>query len=153
LILDRSPGRTGFGGFLFQSFTDHVEDVTSWLNAASGGPSLSVTKDPGLECRYLECLLRTVPEFLAAEGLDWSDIALVIPPQVSPAFVAELGTRFKIERGRLVDVTCDGADLFTSSLPHAFDAIVNRKLARPGDVGLIITAGAGIEIGCATYHF
>ena len=153
LILDRSPGRTGFGHFLFKSFTDYVDGIGACLNAVPGGPSLSVVKGPGLEDHYLECVLRVVPELLALEGLDRSDIALVMPPQMSSGFIAELSAGLKIDQDRFVDVTRGDTDLFTSSVPYAFDAILRRGLAQPGDAGLIITAGAGIEVGCAIYYF
>jgi len=38
-------------------------------------------------------------------------------------------------------------------VPYALEAVRSRGLARPGDAGLIITAGAGIEVGCAIYYF
>jgi 3-oxoacyl-[acyl-carrier-protein] synthase III len=153
LILDQSPGETGFGNFLFRSFTEYIDGISSWLNAEPGGPSLSVVRDPKLEAHYVECVLGVVPELLAVEGLEESDVALVLPPQLSSASIAELSARLKIARDRFVDVTRGGVDLFTSSLPYAFDAVLSRKLAQPGDIGLAISAGAGIEVGCAIYYF
>jgi 3-oxoacyl-[acyl-carrier-protein] synthase III len=153
LILDRSPGRTGFGNFLFRSFTDYVDGVASWLNAEAGGPSLSVVTDSRLEAHYLECVARVVPELLAVEGLESDDITLVMPPQLSSALITELSTRLQMKRHRFVELPRGGSDLFTSSLPYAFDTVLSRELARPGDIGLIISAGAGIEVGCAIYYF
>lgn len=153
LILDQSPGPTGFGNFLFRSFPDYMDSLGCWVNAEPGELSLSLVEDAKLEAHYLECVLCVVPELLEAEGLDLSDIALVMPPQRSSGFITELSARLKINRDRFVDLTGDGTDLFTSSLPYGFDAVLARKLAQRGDVGLIITAGAGIEVGCAIYYF
>jgi 3-oxoacyl-[acyl-carrier-protein] synthase III len=41
----------------------------------------------------------------------------------------------------------------TCSLPWAFRHAEERRLVQPGDIGLIVQVGAGIEVGCAIYHF
>jgi 3-oxoacyl-[acyl-carrier-protein] synthase III len=123
------------------------------VSSEGGAPSLSVVKHPRLEAHYLECVLRVVPELLALEGLDLSDIALLIAPPLSSGFIARLSAELKVDRDRIVHVTGGGEDLFTSAVPYALDAVRSRRLARPGDAGLIITVGAGIEVGCAIYYF
>jgi 3-oxoacyl-(acyl-carrier-protein) synthase III len=159
LILDQSPGRTGFGGFLFRSFTDYIDLLTcSVSNGAAGGgegggASLSVVRDPTLEARYVECVRRVVPELVAMEGLDLSEVALFIPPPLSRESIDKLSEQLKVDRDRFVQVTGSGEDLFTSSVPYALDAVRCRGLAQPGDIGVIISAGAGIEVGCAIYYF
>ena len=153
MILDQSPGGTGFGSFLFRSFTDYVDLLACSVSSQAGAASLRVVKHPSLEEHYVECVLRVVPELLAVEGLDLSDIALFIPPQLSPGSIDELSAELKVDRDRFVHVSGGGEDLFTSSVPYALEAVRSRGLARPGDAGLIITAGAGIEVGCAIYYF
>jgi 3-oxoacyl-[acyl-carrier-protein] synthase III len=153
MILDQSPGGTGFGSFLFRSFTDYVDLLACSVSSQAGAASLCVVKHPRLEDHYVECVLRVVPELLAVEGLDLSDIALFIPPQLSPGSIDELSAQLKVDRGRFVHVSDGGEDLFTSSVPYALEAVRCRGLAQPGDAGLIITAGAGIEVGCAIYYF
>jgi 3-oxoacyl-[acyl-carrier-protein] synthase III len=123
------------------------------VSSEGGAPSLSVVKHPKLEAQYVECVLRVIPELLAVEGLDLSDIALFIPPQLSAGSIDNLSAELKVDRARFVDVTGGGEDLFTSSVPYALEAVRCRGLAQPGDAGLIITAGAGIEVGCAIYYF
>ena len=54
---------------------------------------------------------------------------------------------------KLIDVTVDGEDLFSSSIPFALEATQQRDLVRPGDLGLIVAVGSGIQVGCALYHF
>jgi 3-oxoacyl-[acyl-carrier-protein] synthase III len=44
-------------------------------------------------------------------------------------------------------------DLYTSALPYAFQYVQEQQLVQPGDIGLIINVGAGIQVGCATYYF
>ena len=153
LILDQSPDRTGFGSFLFRSFTSYIDTLACSVSSEGGAPSLCVVQHPKLEAHYVECVLRVIPELLAAEGLDLSDIALFIPPQLSQEFIDNLSAGLKVDRRRFVHVTGGGADLFTSSVPYALETVRRRGLAQPGDAGLIITAGAGIEVGCAIYYF
>jgi len=153
LILDQSPGQTGFGSFLFRSFTDYIDTLACSVGREADAPALSVVRHPRLEARYMECVCRLIPELLEAEGLDFSDIALFIPPQLSPGSIDNLSAELQVDRSRFVDVTRSGEDLFTSSVPYALDAVRCRGLAQPGEAGLIITAGAGIEVGCAIYYF
>lgn len=52
-----------------------------------------------------------------------------------------------------MDTCAGGLDLCTSSLPYGFHEAQKRGLARPGDVGLVLGAGAGIQVGAALYWF
>jgi 3-oxoacyl-[acyl-carrier-protein] synthase III len=153
LILDQSPGRTGFGGFCFRSFTDYRDALGCSVGGEAGVPSLTVVKHPELEAHYVECVLPVIRELLEAEGLDPADIALVIPPPLSCGSIDTLSEELKVDRDRFVHVAGGGEDLFTSCLPYALDAVRCRGLAQPGAIGLIISAGAGIEVGCAVYYF
>lgn len=153
LILDQGAGQTGFGGFCFRSFTDFRDALGCSVGGEAGVAALSVVKDPKLEAHYVECILPVVRELLEAEGLDPADIALVLPPPLSCGSIDTLSEQLKIDHGRFVQVSGGEEDLFTSSLPYALDAVRCRKLAQPGDIGLIISAGAGIEVGCAVYYF
>jgi 3-oxoacyl-[acyl-carrier-protein] synthase III len=110
-------------------------------------------KDPTLEARVVECVRQVVPELVAMEGLDLSEVALFIPPPLSPESIDKLSEELKVDRERFVHVTGSGEDLFTSSVPYALDAVRCRGLAQPGDIGVIISVGAGIEVGCAIYYF
>jgi 3-oxoacyl-[acyl-carrier-protein] synthase III len=52
-----------------------------------------------------------------------------------------------------VDIVDDGKDYFTSSLAYAFQYARRQDVVKPGDIGLIINVGTGIQIGCAIYYF
>jgi 3-oxoacyl-[acyl-carrier-protein] synthase III len=153
MILDQNPDGVGFGRFLFRSFTDHIDALSCSTSSQAGAASLHVVKHPRLEDYYVACAVRVIPELLALEGLDLPDIAVFLPPHLSPGSIDKLSAALKVDRSRFVHMNGAGQDLFTSSVPYAFDAVRCRGLARPGDLGLIITAGAGIEVGCAIYRF
>jgi 3-oxoacyl-[acyl-carrier-protein] synthase III len=93
---------------------------------------------------------------LKLEELDSSEIAAVFPPSLSPADRTELAARLRIPSSRFVDLAADtaaGTDLFSSSLPYGLQHASRHKLVKPGDIGLIVSVGSGVQVGCATYRF
>ena len=64
-----------------------------------------------------------------------------------------VGRAIELPRDRFVDVSREGDDLFTSSIAYGFDALRREGSVGPGDLGLIVSVAAGIEVGCALYHF
>jgi 3-oxoacyl-[acyl-carrier-protein] synthase III len=78
---------------------------------------------------------------------------VVIPPQVSPWLSQALAEQLGVPFERVIDVSTEGQDLFSSSLPFALDEARRRGLGRPGEIGLIVAVAAGIQVGCALYHF
>ncbi|HEV8454772.1 MAG TPA: 3-oxoacyl-[acyl-carrier-protein] synthase III C-terminal domain-containing protein [Gemmatimonadales bacterium] len=154
LILDRARGRAaGFGPFLFKSFTEHEDAYTSQAINRDERPCLRFARDPDLKRYYLAAITSTVTELLASEGLAISGIARILPPQISADFLTRLGQALNVPPDRLVDAMPGDRDLFSSSLPYAFRWTLDRGLAQPGDVGLIITVGSGVQVGCALYYF
>jgi len=146
-------GRCGFGAFYFRCFTEHAEALVATTEQEPGRMKLSIERAADLEDRYVACIVAAVDEFLTAEGLDRSRLQVVLPPQISSAFIARLATALGIPAKKLIDVCVPGKDLFTSSTPYAFRHVQESGLATTGDVGLIINVAAGIQVGCALYHF
>lgn len=153
LILDESPdGKTGFGDFAFKYFTDYIDADITHTKTLNGKTVLDIAKDAHMESYYLPCIQEAVQEFLSQEHLDLSQIKVVLPPQISSEFISNLGETLGIERDKLVDLQ-PAHDLFTSSLPYTLQYVREHNLAQPGDIGLIISVGSGIQVGCATYYF
>jgi 3-oxoacyl-[acyl-carrier-protein] synthase III len=154
LILDESPdGETGFGEFLFKSYTEHLDRYVSHSAAVEGKPAIVARRDPRLEDLHLECIADAVEELLARERLTPADLKFVLPPQFAPGFVARLAVRLGIDAARCVDIAHDDRDYLTSSFVHSTKHAVERGMAGPGDLGLVIGVGAGIQVGCALYRF
>jgi len=154
LILDQSAdGKTGFGDFVFKYFPDYIEAFTASTLVSEGKTSMHFEKDPHIEARYLQCIREAVEELLDIEQLDLSRVKVILPPQISSAFIDRLSDDLGVDRNRFVDAVRNEGDLFTSSLPYALGQVREQNLVQPGDVGLIIAVGAGIQVGCATYHF
>jgi 3-oxoacyl-[acyl-carrier-protein] synthase III len=152
LLLERAPAGSGFGRFHARTFPEHAGALRVHANGAAGG-ALVVARDPRLEALYLRAIPPVVEELLAFEGLPMSRIAVVLPPQISPAFVRGVADRLGVDPTRCVDATVAGADLFTSSLPHAFRSTMEARRVAPGDFGLVIAVGSGVQVVCALYRF
>ena len=52
-----------------------------------------------------------------------------------------------------VNIAQAGADPYTSSPPLAIAHLLEQRAAQPGELGLVIAAGAGIQVACALYQF
>ncbi len=154
VILDESPdGKIGFGNFVFKYFTDYIEACAAYTVHRSGKAWMRFEKDPHIESYYLQCIPAAVHELLSIERLDISQIKVILPPQISSNFIAELSDKMNLSEDKFVDVTHGRSDLFTSSVPYAFQYVREQQLVKLGDIGLIISAGSGIQVGCATYYF
>lgn len=152
MILGRSAGQTGFGRFVFHHRPEFVEALETYMWNDDGHTCLRIDRDPGLAAHYVDAIPSAVEELLELEGLHASDIAVVIPPYSSLRQSADLSTRIGIPTSRFVDLPF-GADLFTSSVVYGLQHASGQQRLRGGDIGLIISVGSGIEVGCATYRF
>ena len=89
---------------------------------------------------------------LSLERLTLPEVRVILPPQLSPEFVSRLSERLGVPRERFVDIAERGADYFTSSLAYTIREARDKGRVRPGDVGLVINVGSGIQVGCAAYY-
>jgi 3-oxoacyl-[acyl-carrier-protein] synthase III len=89
---------------------------------------------------------------LELEGLHCSDITHVFPPFLPSADRTELAKRIDIDTSRFVDLSPEG-DPFTSSLPQGLAHAWQNQLVQPGDIGLLVSVGSGLQVGCTTYRF
>ena len=114
---------------------------------------MQLDRHPWIEELYLECISDAIRRFLFDVGFSLSDLSILIPPQVSPWLCQALGEQLGLPPSKLIDVAIEGQDLFSSSIPFALEDVQRRDRVRPGDVGLIVAVGSGIQVGCALYHF
>ncbi|MGO9652718.1 amino acid adenylation domain-containing protein [Mycobacterium sp.] len=152
VILGRTDGTTGFGQFVFHHHPEYGRALSTYVQHRDGQSWLQIDRDPNLEAHYLDTIPAAVEELLKLEGLGRSEIALVFPPYLSAAGRAELAARIGIPSSRFVDVAAE-ADLFTSSVPYALEHAWRHTRLSSGDVGLIVSVGSGLQVGCTTYRF
>lgn len=153
-ILDAHPAEgRGFSRFLFSCHEESLHAYTTYCNLKEVIPHLHVEKEPNLEALYHDAILPAVQELLELENLDLEQIDWVFPPQISTDFITRLSETLNLPRQGFVDVVGEGPDLFSSSLPYALEYVNAKGLAKPGQTGLMIVVGSGIQVGCAIYHF
>ncbi len=155
-ILSHSDGTVGFGRFVFHHDPEHVDALTTYTRHDGMRTWLQIDRDPKLTAHYLDCVPAAVEELLELEGLSRNDIAVVIPPFLPSADRAELAKRIDIDGSRfaeLGDDLDDGTDPFTSSVPLGLRHVWQNQMVKPGEVGLIISVGSGLQVGCTTYRF
>jgi 3-oxoacyl-[acyl-carrier-protein] synthase III len=153
LMLEPSTGPDGFGRFVFRAFPANGGDLDSHTVVQHGATALRYERSSDYERHLIEGARAAVAELLDLEGLTIDALARVFPPHRSRAFVAELAAALGLPLERFVLLPDDYHDYFTSSLAATFEVARSRGLIGPGDVGLVIAAGAGVQVGCATYHF
>ena len=151
-ILTNSGSTAGFGRFVFHHDPEHADALSTYTRHDGVRTWLQIDRDPKLTAHYLDCIPAAVEELLELEGLHRSDIAHVFPPFLPAADRAELAKRFDIDSSRFVDLPAE-SDPFTSSLPQGLEYAWQNRLVKPGDIGLIVSVGSGLQVGCTTYRF
>jgi 3-oxoacyl-[acyl-carrier-protein] synthase III len=152
VILGRSDGTAGFGRFVFHHHPEYSGALTTYFQHRDGQSWLQIDRDPNLSAHYLDCIPAAVEELLKLEELDSAEIAAVFPPYLCSADRTELAARLRIPSSLFIDLPAD-TDLFSSSLAYGLQHAWRHKLVRAGDVGLIVSVGSGVQVGCATYRF
>ena len=152
VILGRADGTEGFGRFVFHHHPEYGEALATYFQHRDGKGWLQIDRDPNLAAHYLDCIPAAVEELLKLEELDSSEIAAVFPPYLCDADRTELAARLNIPSSRFVDLAAE-SDPFSSCLPYGLQQAWRHKLVKSGDIGLIVTVGSGVQVGCATYRF
>jgi 3-oxoacyl-[acyl-carrier-protein] synthase III len=143
----------GFEHFLFRSFPEHVDALSSSLVQDRGTTFVARFCSPRWEDYLVRCVAETIDEFLAIARISLAEVQAILPPQISRRFVHRLAKVLSIPRSRMTCVSSDGSDRYTSSIPLAFDHLQRQRQLRCGDLVLLVSAGAGIQVGCALYRF
>ncbi|QIS23390.1 non-ribosomal peptide synthetase [Nocardia terpenica] len=151
LLLAGTDDGSGFGEFHFAVYPEDLDAVSSYTRMHDGA-GLQVCTADGLQELYLKHLDETITEFLVPLRLSVADFGVICAPQISAEFLDALAERLGVARDRFIDISGD-ADLFTSSVPMALRHCRDTGRVRRGERGLIVTVGAGIQVGCAIYHF
>jgi len=130
----------------------HFREHNKALSALAGAAFKVLPTDAKIKL-VLSRSAKVAEELLARDGIKRSEVDIVLPPQRSSVFVQRLSRAINLPLERCVDVSTDGLDLYTSSLPYAFQRVSEQGLARQGDIGLVLDVGAGIQVGAAIYRF
>lgn len=154
LLLHRDPsGQTGFGNFYMKGYPAYLDTLDIYMTWKGRESFLNFIKNPNLESYYIACLIECAEAFLQSEGLALSDIHWIVPPQISPSWIAQLGAEMGADASRMVVVPGASGDLYTSSLPYALDHLIRTHKPAQGHRALLLSVSSGIQVACALYHF
>jgi len=154
IILEKSREEDiGFSRFLFQYDMKALETYIVNCSTQEAIPFFQIEKDPEIEEVYLQNICPMVGEILKQEGITLQEIDWVLPPQISSSFIASLSNKLGVIASKFINAVGEGPDLFSSSIPFGMEYLYEKGLVKPGEKGLIIAVGSGIQVGCAIYHF
>jgi amino acid adenylation domain-containing protein len=153
LLLEHSTNGEGFGQFVFRSFPEHADDIRAFTASRDGLGMLQLERSLDWQTHAALGLRHALGELLQREKIQADDIAVVLPPLGSREFVALLADKLDLPLSRFVDVGRDDRDYFTSSLGYGFVAARQSGRVKSGDLGVILSAGSGGNVGCCTYYF
>lgn len=153
VLLDVSPrARPGFGAFAFRTYEEHAALYSSVVSLAMPRGRLLLRRQAGLEDAWLAGAKDTVDEVLEKDGLRRADIDLVIPSQISPAFLGRLPEVIGIPADRVLNLSDRLADTLSTSVFLGLDAARRAGRIAKGARVLLQAFGSGLTIGAATYH-
>lgn len=154
MLLDCSPrDGVGFGAFAFDTDDEQADRYRSTVSLREKRGRLLLKRDAGLDKLYLAGLKRAVAAVLAREDLRADEIDVVIPPQISPSFVAGLPDAIGIGDERIVNLTGQFPDTLTTSTLLTLQQVLGGPRCPPGKKGLLLACGSGVTAGAAVYHF
>ena len=129
--------------FTFDEYADNCRADLMPVKAAH----ISLQVSQGYLANLSICLRRAIRMYLGRTGMKLEEFDEFYFPQISSEFLDAVALDLAIPRERVSDVTVEGRDLYTSSLPCILEASLLSGLAGSGKVCLCVTAGPGINIG------
>jgi 3-oxoacyl-[acyl-carrier-protein] synthase III len=142
----------GFGAFAFHTHEEHSDLYTSVVSLDEKHGRLRVRRRAELEGAYLAAVGAVVDEVLAREGLRRDDVALVVPAQISAAFLARLPAAVGFPPERVLDLQDTLPDTLTTSVFLALHQARESGRVGPGARVLLLACGSGVTVGAATYQ-
>jgi len=152
VLLDISPSSNkGFGAFVFKTHEEYSELYGSVVSLTQKRGRLYVRKKEELEETYLSLVPGVWKELLERDRVRNEEIDLLLPSQISPAFVAGLSGALDFPPDKIVDVAERHGDTLTTSAFLALQHVRNQGLLESGKKIAFLTVGSGITVGAATY--
>jgi len=151
VILDGGGGDRGFERFHFEMYPEQSDAVFTRLAIHDNRGVLHIERKPDWEERYRHCIRATIRKLLETGSFDPSKCRLALVPHLSPAFVSELSGLLDLPPDLIAGGSGFG-DLFTSFVPYTVRSAAPFGVTASKASALIVTAGSGVQIGCAIYH-
>ncbi|HUO70342.1 MAG TPA: hypothetical protein VMU39_06165 [Solirubrobacteraceae bacterium] len=156
VVLSWDDARPGLSAFKFKTFPEFKEEFHSyidWQEDAGDGQGrniLTVEIDEHYPQHALECAEATVHELAAENGIELSEVDLLIATASVPDFAAALGQRLGIIGSRIASLS----DGFAGA--HTAAPAIAREPVQPAPgtsrTALVVSAGAGITVVAALHR-
>lgn len=152
-LVDLSPRNgAGFGTFVFETREEHAELYTSVVSLKEPRGRLLVRRRAELEDVWLSCAAAAVEEALSRDGLTRDDVDLVVPAQVSPAFLSRLPGAIGVPKEKVADYTASLPDTLTTSVFLALHRVRAEGALDPGRRALLLAFGSGVTVAAVAYR-
>jgi 3-oxoacyl-[acyl-carrier-protein] synthase III len=157
VLLTADDSRAGFTAFqlaTFPEYADLLQANIDWHEAARRGVVhhgrhvLTVEIAESYAARALECAESTVREFAVAQGLDFSEVELLVANASVPGFAEALARLLGLS-SELVASPHDGLARAHTAAPAV--ALESARL-EAGRTALFVSAGAGMTVAVALYR-
>jgi 3-oxoacyl-[acyl-carrier-protein] synthase III len=108
---------------------------------------------PDLHKIYADVLAEAIAELLEREKRSWDDVRWVVPPPLPGEFMELLMKRCPPLRDKLIAIAAATGDRLSTSVPFGWEALLKERTPGRGEYGLILTVGAGVQAGVASYYY
>lgn len=152
LLLDLAPrAGPGFGAFAFRTHEEEAGLFTAVVSLAEPRGRLLIRRAARLEEAWLGHAADAVDESLARAELTREEIDLVVPSQVSAAFLSRLPAAIRMPAAKVADLSRWLPDTGSTSIFLAWDRLRAAGRLAAGRRVLILAFGSGLTVGAATY--
>jgi 3-oxoacyl-[acyl-carrier-protein] synthase III len=151
-LLRATPnGNSGFGSFLFRTCEGLATAVQTWVEWPQGHPVVCQEQQQAYMQALLAPIQQLVQDLLQAEGLEAADMDYLVPPFTDPGFIAQLLAGLCLPN--VLTPVASGREKGVLTLPCLMEELVWQETPLNGRKALLISAGAGGQIGAAVYFF
>ena len=156
ILLSADDFRPGFSSFEFETFpefADLFQSYMDWQEDAPGGEIphggnvLTVEIAESYASRAIDCAESTARQLSAANGLDLSQLDLLVATASVPGFADGLAKRLGVSADRVASASDDLAGAHTAA-----PAVALESVRLEGRTALFVSAGAGITVVAALYR-
>jgi 3-oxoacyl-[acyl-carrier-protein] synthase-3 len=157
ILLSADDSRPGFSSFEFETFPEFADLFQSYMDwhedapggeIPHGGNVLTVEIAESYATRAIDCAESTARQLSAANGLDLSQLDLLVATASVPGFADGLAKRLGVSFDRVASPSDDLGGAHTAAPAVALESV----RLKGGRTALFVSAGAGITVVAALYR-
>lgn len=151
LLLERGQTGAGFELFHFRAYPEYLADLETWGENPDGNPRLRVRRTSRYLPAAARCLATTTRDLLDSVDLRLDAFDAILSPGL-PGLDAHLASELGVTPEHLIAPPARG-DLMSSSLAFGIEHLRDTGAVDGGSRVLILSAGSGLQTGCAIVRF